>query len=318
MLSIDTLKAAPKGSRWGADYFPNHPVVSHNGETFRFYEDLIKDKLVVVNFIYTYCPDICPLSTSRMAEVQKKLGDIIGRDIFMYSITLDPERDTPQKLKAYAEAFDVKPGWLFLTGDPKQLRDIRRKLGDRSRKLSEHRSDVWLGNDTDGRWFRDSSLSNLDRLANTIRSLDPKWRALARERVKLVVRKKPRAYYKTGTIPGHNLFMKLCATCHTIGKGKRVGPDLKGVAERRNRDWLISMISAPETLRAKKDPILAKLEKQYPGVWMPNLSLSEIDASDLIAYINMITKAAGSPAQASKQDGLAPSATADGAKTLDQ
>ena len=66
--------AAPEGSRWGADYFPNHPVVSHNGKTFRFYEDLIKDKLVVVNFIYTYCPDICSLSTSRMAEVQKKAG----------------------------------------------------------------------------------------------------------------------------------------------------------------------------------------------------------------------------------------------------
>src|SRR5512134_3136303 len=95
--------ASNGGSIWGADYFPNIPLVSHEEKTLRFFDDLIKDKVVSINFIFTRCPDACPLETARLREVQKILGDRVGQDVFMYSISIDPEYDTPEVLRQYAE-----------------------------------------------------------------------------------------------------------------------------------------------------------------------------------------------------------------------
>src|SRR5467141_2767053 len=132
---------AAQGNRRGENYFPNLPVVTQDGKTLKFYDDVIKDKIVLISFIYTSCPDICPLTTARLTQVEDKLGDIMGRDIFFYSITVDPENDSPERLKAFAKAFDTGPGWLFLTGKPEDIRAINSKLGDRGRKLSEHRNE---------------------------------------------------------------------------------------------------------------------------------------------------------------------------------
>src|SRR6185369_11872426 len=104
------------GSIWGASYFPDVPLITHREKTVHFYTDLVKDKVVVINFIYTSCPDECALETARLAEVQKILGDRVGKDVFMYSISIDPDKDTPKALREYAEKFEAGPGWLFLTG----------------------------------------------------------------------------------------------------------------------------------------------------------------------------------------------------------
>src|SRR5229473_6866318 len=167
---------AAQGNRRGENYFPNLPVVTQDGKTLKFYDDVIKGKIVLISFIYTNCPDICPLTTARITQVEDKLGEIVGRDIFFISMTVDPERDTPKKLKEFATAFDVGPGWLFLTGKPEDIRAINYTLGDRNRKLSDHRNEIVLGNDTTGEWARDTALSDLNRLVMTIRAMDPKWR----------------------------------------------------------------------------------------------------------------------------------------------
>ncbi len=90
-------------SPWGANYFPNLPLTTQDGTTVHFYDDVIKGKIVVIDLIYTHCVDSCPLETARLAQVQKMLGDRVGKDIFFYSITIDPDRDTPRVLKEYAE-----------------------------------------------------------------------------------------------------------------------------------------------------------------------------------------------------------------------
>lgn len=287
-VSIGSVLASPKGARWGADYFPNHPVVTQDGETLRFYDDLIKDKMVVINFIYTNCPDICSLSTARLALVQERLGERVGRDVFMYSISLDPERDTPETLKAYSRAFKAGPGWLFLTGKPEEIAQIRHKLGDRSRKLSEHRNDVMLGNDATGDWSRGSTMDNLNRLTRQILELDPNW---LRQRHKLVAKRVRKGSFRFGNQPGEALFLKTCASCHSFGKGDRVGPDLSGVTARRDHDWLVRFLIAPDRMRGQKDPIALQLYAKYEGVFMPNLGLGENDAEDLIAYMEARTKA---------------------------
>src|SRR5207247_4196562 len=101
---------------------------THDCVKVRVYDDLLKDKSVAINVIYTRCKDVCPLETAKLAQVQRLFGERMGKDIFFYSISIDPW-DTPKVLKAYAQKFGVGPGWLFLTGKPQDIKLITRKLG---------------------------------------------------------------------------------------------------------------------------------------------------------------------------------------------
>ena len=135
-VALGVERARRAGLALGQGYFPNANVVTQDGKTLHFYDDLIKEKVFVISFIYTSCRDICPLATSRLAELQEKLGDSMGRDIFFYSISIDPENDTPSRLKQYADTFGAGPGWLFLTGN------LRRHPGDPPQAgRSEHDSE---------------------------------------------------------------------------------------------------------------------------------------------------------------------------------
>ena len=114
--------------------FVNSVLTTHEGEQVRFYDDLIKDKIVLINFMYTQCQNegFCPLMTQNLSKVQKQFGDRLGKDVFMYSITLDPEVDTPEKLAIYANHFKAKPGgWRFLTASKETITQVRENLGFR-------------------------------------------------------------------------------------------------------------------------------------------------------------------------------------------
>lgn len=102
---LATLTPSAAQSRRGANYFPNVALTTQDGATVHFYDDLLKGKIVAINLIYTTCKYSCPLETARLAQVQRILGDRMGRDVFFYSITIDPEHDTPEVLKAYAAKF---------------------------------------------------------------------------------------------------------------------------------------------------------------------------------------------------------------------
>lgn len=139
-------------------YIPDVELVDENNERQYFYRDLVKDKVVLINFTFTYCGDICPLTTANLAEVQKGLGDHMGKDVFMVSITLDPDIDTPEVLKHYASAFGVKPGWSFLTGKFDTIELLRYRLGiydpdpviDADK--TQHGGLVIYGNEATGKW----------------------------------------------------------------------------------------------------------------------------------------------------------------------
>jgi cytochrome oxidase Cu insertion factor (SCO1/SenC/PrrC family) len=282
LIASAAILAAPEAqaSRWGKSYFPDVRVVTHDGKTVRFYDDLIKDRIFVISFLFTTCRDICPLTTSRLAELQAQLGDAMGRDIFFYSITIDPENDTPEKMKQYADTFGAGPGWLFLTGAPADIHTIRHKLGERSKVLSDHRNEILLGNGRTGEWARNNVMGDLTSLALTVRSMDPAWRpgpGLSRTPPKVL---------ELGARPGQALFKRLCAGCHTVGKGDRVGPDLEGVTLRRDPDWLVKFIANPEKLRRQRDPTALALVRRYPTVRMPAFGISENDAQDLIAFLD--------------------------------
>ena len=164
--------AAKPGPRAG--YFPNTIVQTHDGKKLRFYDDVVRGKVVVFNMMYSVCTGICPGNTANLLQVQQALGDRLGKDIFMVSMTLQPAFDTPKALNDYAKSYGIKPGWTFLTGDPKEMDVIRRKLGffnDDPRidsDLANHTGMVRIGNETLDRWFMMPALSSPQLMARSI------------------------------------------------------------------------------------------------------------------------------------------------------
>jgi protein SCO1/2 len=279
------------GSRWGADYFPNVPLVTHEGKSVRFFDDLIENKVVLINFIYTSCEDSCPLETARLANVQKILGDRVGRDVFMYSITVDPDTDTPEVLKQYAEKFNIGPGWLFLTGEYGDLVLLRKKLGlyiaDLRQDLNDHNTSIIMGNQATGRWMKRSPFENPYFLAEQLGSWLSNWKRPAANQASYADAPKLRKISR-----GENLFRTRCIACHTIGEGdivdsasRQVGPDLLGVTWRRERAWLTRWLAEPQKMLAEKDPIIMGLLAEYGNVTMPNMHLNEIDVTSLLEYL---------------------------------
>jgi protein SCO1 len=110
-------------------HLPNVELLTQDNKKVRFYDDLVKDRRVVIQFMFARCKDICPVITHHLAEVQRILNGRVGSDIFFYSITLSPEEDSPRDLKAFAKKHGVGPGWTFLTGKPEDILHLRKSLG---------------------------------------------------------------------------------------------------------------------------------------------------------------------------------------------
>ena len=172
----DTARPMSRAAKAG--FLPNVPLLTHTGETVHFYDDLIRDRTVLFNFFLVGCAEgRCPVATANLRQVQDLLGDRMGRDVFFYSITLQPEKDTRQVLKEYAEAFDVKPGWLFLTGKKADIELLRRSQGyvdpdpERDRDLTNHIGMARYGNDQLERWGAVSVTSQASNIASTFKWL---------------------------------------------------------------------------------------------------------------------------------------------------
>ena len=140
--------------------FPNVPLTTHRGERVRFYDDVIRgNKINVINMMYTQCPDVCGGALLNMARAQKLLGERMGREVFMYSITLDPVQDTAKVLARHAELVGAGPSWTFLTGHKSAVERLRRALGfvdlvpEVDRDLRSHTGMLRAGNDALDRWI---------------------------------------------------------------------------------------------------------------------------------------------------------------------
>lgn len=110
-------------------HFPDIPLVTHEGRHVRFYNDLIKDKIVSLNFFFAKCDEICPLVMANLTKVQNLLGNQVGRELFMYSFTLKPEEDTPEVLSHHRAMVHAGPGWTFLTAEPDDMEKVRKAIG---------------------------------------------------------------------------------------------------------------------------------------------------------------------------------------------
>jgi protein SCO1 len=274
-------------NRWGADYFPNVELKTHDGRTVRLYDDLLKGKTVAINVIFTECKDVCPLETAMLVQLYRLLGDRVGKDIFFYSISVDPERDTPEVLNAYAEKFGAQlPGWLFLTGKPEDIALATKKLGlvratDKSTR-DGHTSILMVGREPTGQWDRTSALDEPRFLATRIASLLG-WRDVL----------PTQSYADARPInlkTGQYVYETRCGACHSIGEGDKVGPDLAGVTARRDHAWLSRYVRIPDVMLAEGDPTATALFKKYNEVRMPNLRLSSAEVQAVLSYLEAQTR----------------------------
>ena len=277
--------AAPPVSAWGANYFPNVELVTEDGKKVRFYDDLIKDKVFAINFIYTRCTDSCPLETATLRKVQKALGDRMGKDVVFYSISIDGDRDKPEELKDYAARFNVGPGWTFLTGRPEDVTLLRQKLGmyredgKAEKALNEHGISILMGNEHAGQWIKRSPFEETKALVRVLGT-----RLQAKSAATLT------GHHEVVRAPaqstGEALFRSNCEVCHSIGKEDGLGPGLQGVTKVREKAWLTRWLKTPDKLLAEKDPIAVDLYNRYNKIVMPNLKLSDSDVEALIDYMD--------------------------------
>jgi len=155
-------------------YFPNLILRTQDGKKVRFYDDLIKGKVVTLNFFYAKCDDVCPFVTSNLVRVQELLGDQVGREVFMYSFSLKPAEDTPRAMKEYARMHGVKPGWTFLTGTPEDLELLRRKLGFTTpdlrvdKDVTNHIGNIRYGNEPLMLWGATPGMARPEWIAESI------------------------------------------------------------------------------------------------------------------------------------------------------
>ncbi len=285
-------------SPWGQHYFPNYELTAHTGETLKFFDDVIAGKVVAVNFIFTSCTDICPVETARMRDVFNLLADRVGKDVFFYSITIDPARDDVKALKAYAERFGIDGArWKFLTGNKAEIDHIRDTFGlystpEEEADLSNHNINLMIGNQTTGKWAKRSPFENPQVLADQLGGWLHEWRDTQPGKLKDYARAPSLRQISAGEM----MFRDRCSSCHDINGGHKpiraaraLGPDLYAVGERRDSKWLNRWMIEPDKMLAEGDPIAKAMYDAY-GIPMPNFRLETQEVNQLLEYIRKETE----------------------------
>ena len=167
----DHSKMAAADSSPAAKYFTDVELIDQDGKKVHFYTDVLKGKTVVVNAFFTTCTSVCPPMNRNMEKIQELLGDRVGKDVFFVSITVDPDVDTPARLKDYAKKFHAGPGWMFLTGKKENLDWALYKLGQYVENKDDHKTIFIIGNETTGLWKKAFGMENVTELVQVVESV---------------------------------------------------------------------------------------------------------------------------------------------------
>lgn len=152
-------------------YFTDVELVNQNGQKMRFYSDLLKGHTVAIIPFFSTCTSVCPPMNATMRKVQTELGERVGKEVYLISITVDPETDTPERLKAYAEKFHAETGWYFLTGSKENVSFALKKIGQFVADKNEHQSIMIIGNEATGLWKKAFALAPASQLVTLIQGV---------------------------------------------------------------------------------------------------------------------------------------------------
>ena len=152
-------------------YFSDVELINQNGEKFRFYSDLLKDKVVVISSFMATCTAACPPKNRNLEKIQEAAGDRLGKDVLILSITVDPMTDTAERLKDYAKRYHAKPGWYFLTGKKENVNWALYKIGQYTEDKQDHMNILVMGNEGTGLWKKAFALSAVPDLIKVFESV---------------------------------------------------------------------------------------------------------------------------------------------------
>jgi protein SCO1/2 len=152
-------------------YFTDTELVNQDGKPVRFYSDVLKGKTVVIDVFFTTCTASCLVMNKSFEKIQEGLGEHVGKEVVLVSITVDPETDTPERLKVYAKKFNAKPGWMFLTGKKENIQTVLKKLGLYVEDKNAHSNLVLIGNDATGLWKKAFGLAEPEELLKVVESV---------------------------------------------------------------------------------------------------------------------------------------------------
>ena len=152
-------------------YFTDVVLTNQYGERMRLYSDLLKGKVVIINSFFATCPGSCLPMARNLQKIQVALGDRVGKDVFIISISVDPTVDTPASLKEYAKKVAAGPGWYFVTGDKTSIDFALRKLGQYVDDKQDHTNIFIIGNERTGLWKKAFGLAKSEELVKVVESV---------------------------------------------------------------------------------------------------------------------------------------------------
>jgi len=152
-------------------YFTDTVLINQDGEKMRFYSDLLKGKTVIIDSFFATCQGSCLPMNRNLEKVQEALGDRLGKDAYILSISVDPTVDTPPSLKAYSKKLNARPGWFFLTGDKANVDFVLKKLGQFVDDKQDHLNIFIIGNERTGLWKKAFGLAKSEELVKIVDSV---------------------------------------------------------------------------------------------------------------------------------------------------
>jgi len=150
---------------------PDLLVCDQEGRKVRFYSDLIKDKVVVLNFFYTSCAYTCSMQGRTFSKLQSLLGERLGKSVFLISVTTDPLKDNPKQLKAWSMRYNAGPGWTFVTGDISEMNKLLVTFVGNPAGGGMHLPTTFIGNAKSGVWTSATGVFPPEDILKVINSL---------------------------------------------------------------------------------------------------------------------------------------------------
>jgi protein SCO1 len=161
LAGAETTSAAKK-------YFSDVELINQDGQKMRFYSDVLKDKVVIINTFFSTCTSVCPPLNRNFEKIQEAMGDRLGKQVFLISISVDPEIDTPPRLKEYSRKFHARSGWIFLTGKKENVDWALYKIGQYVEKRDDHTTIIIMGNEPKGLWKKAVGLAKPSELIKMV------------------------------------------------------------------------------------------------------------------------------------------------------
>ena len=168
LIRVHVQESAPSEAQ---KYFTDTVLINQDGEKMRFYSDLIKGKTVIIDSFFATCQGSCLPMNRNLEKVQEALGDRLGKDTYILSISVDPTVDTPPALKAYSKKLNARPGWYFLTGDKASVDFVLKKLGQFVDDKQDHLNIFIIGNERTGLWKKAFGLAKSEELIKVVDSV---------------------------------------------------------------------------------------------------------------------------------------------------